>query len=325
MMKVPFRKGTVTVVIPAYNSEKTIIEALESVLSQTLLPSEIIVIDDGSVDGTGRIANGLSDLINVIRQENSGSSAARNRGIKEARGEWIAFLDADDQWKSNRLESQFKLLRECPNIMWMSGMYDIVRSRKVVGQSSLGMLCDLAETTCVVPDALELLASGASLWTGTVLVKRSALSEVGDFDVRQRTSHDTDMWIRLGVRFPRIGFVRIPIAKYAIGREASLTATAVADSDETSILMLERIIATLPHVPENRRGHLLTFANMRATQTLQCAIRAGRTKHARRLMNELRNLKLNGWPFWYSMATSIPEHVAIPATSFARRLLRRGI
>lgn len=100
----------ISVVIPVFNGERFLSDAIASALSQTLLPYEILVIDDGSTDGSTRIAESFGPPVRVIRQENRGEAAARNRGIEAAKGDWIAFLDCDDIWKREKLALQAALL-----------------------------------------------------------------------------------------------------------------------------------------------------------------------------------------------------------------------
>jgi glycosyltransferase involved in cell wall biosynthesis len=102
--------SSVSVVIPAHNAEKYLGAAIESVRAQTLAPHEIIVVDDGSTDGTARIAQSFAD-VKTIFQENSGAAAARNNGAQNARGEFLAFLDADDLWTPQKLEWQIAALQ----------------------------------------------------------------------------------------------------------------------------------------------------------------------------------------------------------------------
>jgi len=103
---------TVSVVIPCYNGSMYLRETLKSALSQTLSPLEVIVVDDGSTDDSATIAESFGSPVRVIRQKNQGESVARNRGIDEAKGEWIAFLDADDLWKPEKLEKQFEVVED---------------------------------------------------------------------------------------------------------------------------------------------------------------------------------------------------------------------
>lgn len=103
---------TVSVIIPCYNAAPFLCETLNSVLAQTYQPLEVLVVDDGSTDESAAIADSYGPPVRVIRQENQGESVARNRGIEEAQGEWIAFLDADDVWKPEKLEKQVAEIAE---------------------------------------------------------------------------------------------------------------------------------------------------------------------------------------------------------------------
>ena len=106
-----FMNPKVSVVIPTYNRAAKVRNAIESVLAQTVTDLEVIVVDDGSSDGTGKIlGETFGDRIRYYAQANQGVSVARNKGIEEARGEWIAFLDSDDLWEKEKLEWQFKAL-----------------------------------------------------------------------------------------------------------------------------------------------------------------------------------------------------------------------
>jgi len=107
----------VSTIIPAYNCERYIKETIESVLSQTYKDIELIIIDDGSTDRTGEIVRSFESKVEYIRQsKNTGPSAARNRGIEKAKGEYIAFLDGDDVWMPTKIEEQIKLLESNKDI-----------------------------------------------------------------------------------------------------------------------------------------------------------------------------------------------------------------
>ncbi len=113
----------VSVVIPTYNRAQMVSEAVRSVLEQTFGDLEVIVVDDGSTDGTREALKPHADKIRYLRQENSGVSAARNRGIAEARGSLIAFLDSDDLWLPAKLKNQVLFFQLCDIQIFLSGQY----------------------------------------------------------------------------------------------------------------------------------------------------------------------------------------------------------
>jgi glycosyltransferase involved in cell wall biosynthesis len=119
----------VSVIIPTFQSARYIVEAVESVLGQTYAPIEIIVVDDGSTDDTRERLRPYFDRLRYVYLENSGPSKARNHGVRLARGELIAFLDADDRWLSNKLETQIRCLMNEPTAA-------LVHSTSLVGETS---------------------------------------------------------------------------------------------------------------------------------------------------------------------------------------------
>jgi glycosyltransferase involved in cell wall biosynthesis len=102
----------VSVIIPAYNAAATLPETLASVLAQRAVDLDVVVVDDGSTDGTGEVAAQLGAPVRVIRQENAGVGAARNRGVDVARGRWVAFIDSDDLWEPDKLRLQVAAMNE---------------------------------------------------------------------------------------------------------------------------------------------------------------------------------------------------------------------
>ena len=125
---------SISVIIPAYNAEQHISRAIDSVLAQTHPADEIIAVDDGSTDDTGQILRSYGRQLRYIGQENGGAGAARNTGIKAARGEWIAFLDADDEWLPEKLKCQADHLRRHSTFVGRGGPGSTPsRQRRFVG------------------------------------------------------------------------------------------------------------------------------------------------------------------------------------------------
>src|SRR5690606_34946074 len=121
----PVIERSVSVIIPAWRAAGTIRRAVTSVLNQTHAVHEILVIDDGSPDDIGAPLEDLDSRVRVVRQENAGASAARNHGLELATGEWIAFLDADDEWLPQRLELQFAALQKHREVGLVTGRFEM--------------------------------------------------------------------------------------------------------------------------------------------------------------------------------------------------------
>ena len=183
----------VSVVIPAYNYARFLPDAIASVLAQPYSAMEVIVVDDGSTDETPAVLAGIADpRLRIIRQKNSGLSAARNTGIREARHPFIAFLDADDRWAENFLPIVMARFRELP------GDFAIVTG------SSQRMTADgrlVEKPRSLTPPPLTLTARDFILvnrmFPSAVVARRSTLIECGGFDTTLRSSEDRDMWIRM--------------------------------------------------------------------------------------------------------------------------------
>jgi len=219
------QSGKVSVVIPAYNCGQVISRTIESVLSQTRRADEIIVVDDGSSDDTGAIVQKFGSQVRYIQQKSQGASAARNTGIETTSGEWIAFLDGDDEWLPEKLKIQLALLERHPELVWATGNF-------------LRCLCG---TNRQAPDikpaaALQKLAGkefadsyflayarGMGGWTGTMIIKRQALYEAGLFRVEQKRANDLDMWWRIAHRWPSIGYTPEPVAIYHMGHPDTIS------------------------------------------------------------------------------------------------------
>jgi glycosyltransferase involved in cell wall biosynthesis len=176
----------ISVVIPAYNSEKCIRETLDSVLSQTLSPHEIIVVDDGSKDNTAAVVRSFGDRIRYIRQDNQGIAGARNTGIHSASGDWIAFLDHDDLWLPTKLEKQSKVITENVGLICVyttfSYLYPDGSLREVPIFPAKNLWPALRYRTPILPS--------------TAIVKRSALIAIGGFQ-KLYCVDDWNLWFRL--------------------------------------------------------------------------------------------------------------------------------
>ncbi len=170
----------ISVVVPAYNAAKFLPEAIESITSQSLAPSEIIVVDDGSKDDTLSIAQALCDQ--VVVQENQGAGAARNAGVSASSGDYLAFLDADDLWSPDKLSWQW-------NILESNSALDMV----------FGHVQQFVSTDCTLEEAAAWACPTQPMpgyLPGTVLVRRSAFDQVGPFRTDLTVGETIDWYVR---------------------------------------------------------------------------------------------------------------------------------
>ncbi|MBC8377964.1 MAG: glycosyltransferase family 2 protein [Planctomycetes bacterium] len=206
----------ISVVIPAYNAEKHIARAIESALAQTRPADEIIVVDDGSADTTAEVVRSFGDKVVLIQQENAGASVARNAGLEAATGDWIAFLDADDEWVSNKLELQIAHLKRNPDLVWsMSNYYTCFcepeHSQAIFDQGRSSSLLGGRE---YYKDYFDAYIVGVSGNMNTMLIRKDALFEAGLFRPGQPRMNDEDMWFRIAYRYPKVGYLATPLALY---------------------------------------------------------------------------------------------------------------
>lgn len=285
----PSAVPSVSVVIPAHNSAPTIARAVLSVCNQSHKVHEIIVVDDGSSDGTREVVDRLKKPATVLSQSNLGAAAARNAGIRSASGDWISFLDADDVWYSDRLEQQFRLQERYPTLQWLGGSFNIVNDRISESVTRPRSYSNIAK---VHSDAIRLISEGVGLWTGAMLIRREVFDLVGGFDTTQRTGEDLEMWIRIAKVFPEIGYVHFPIASYSIGRSDSLTATAVSLHDKSQLECLRKLLLHESDLDMSRRTYLKVVIENSAGEMVLNAIRHGDIDYARWLKQELSEMGL---------------------------------
>jgi hypothetical protein len=214
----------ISVVIPAYNAGRYLARAIDSVLAQSRPADEIIVVDDGSSDNTPDVAARYAGRICFIRQGNAGASVARNTGIEAASGEWIAFLDADDEWLPEKLHVQMEHLGRNPELVWTTGNYLCCVCTRGHSEPHLKPTAvrELLSGKEYLEDYFQALPGGLGGCTGTMLIRRTALLEAGLFRPGQLRGNDYDMWWRIAYRYPKIGYVAEPLAVYHLDVEGSI-------------------------------------------------------------------------------------------------------
>lgn len=190
----------VSVIIPSYNSAKYLSEAIDSALNQTFKDFELIVVDDGSTDNTAEILSKYGNKIRCFSQENKGVSAARNRGIRESKGEYIAFLDSDDIWLPKKLELQMQKLSNNPEYTWSYCDKISVFEDGIKEEDNNNLIKPLEGYI------FDHLLVKNFIPTPSVIIKRGCFESAGLFDENLLHLEDYDLFLRLAKDYP-ISFV----------------------------------------------------------------------------------------------------------------------
>lgn len=256
-MALSSNKPLISVILPTYNRAEWLPQAVESVLDQTFAPVELIVVDDGSTDGTAGLLAAYGRRLKVLRQANAGVSAARNRGIQAAAGRWIAFIDSDDCWLPQKLDLQVAFLNAHPDAL-------ICQTEEIWERNGLrvnpkkrhrkysGMIFEKSLPLCLISPS-------------AVMLHKSLLEEVGLFDEGLPACEDYDLWLRITWKYP-VYLVDTPLTIKRGGHADQLS--RMPELDKYRIQALAKIL---------RRGCLSAEQAAAAMAMLQekCQIYAG--------------------------------------------------
>ncbi len=278
------RMDAVSVVIPTYNRARFIARTLRSVLGQTVAPVDVTVVDDESTDDTEAVCAEFAPSVRYVRQRNAGPSAARNRGIRESRGEWIAFLDSDDVWHPRKLEVQLAALsatgarwalsgcnRIDPDDAVVSGrsgweaVFPVFSARHATPRQHFGgalerrtLQVDEEEYELFTGDAYELLFHGNFGLPSSAIVARSLIDEAGTWDeeFRAAQAEDTEFFHRLSAYAPVV-VVADPLLDYRVGHASVMSAADLSPQIRGALRSLDRAVQLRPGAGDGvRRAYL---------------------------------------------------------------------
>ena len=277
-----------SVIIPVFNGANFVAQAVESVLAQTSPAHEIIVVDDGSTDDTARVVAGMGARVRYHRQDNAGVSAARNKGVALATGEWLAFLDADDVYYADRLRWHAEWIAENPELDFLTGDYDYVRpdfsriggsmEAHLSGRTTLNR-ADLHFRATIAANEMEPFVADHFGDTHTLSVPRAAFLKVGGYPTGYRVCEDVFFLVKLCAMSRRIGAICRPMAAYVIHEGSATRRDPIkAQFDNVRTLVdMDRAARTYP-APVRRGVH--TRLEMARRNLAYALSRAGRKREA---------------------------------------------
>ena len=268
----------ISVVIPVHNRVDLIRETLQSVAAQTYRDFEVIVVDDGSTDGTPQILAEFLPDIRIIQQAHAGQggATARNAGIRVATGEFIAFLDSDDLWLPQKLERQVTEFQRAPELAWSytdMEAFDSVTGTTLYRQSGSRRLY---EGDILVPLFLQMFVPLV-----TTMVRREVFARIGEFRPSPKGT-DYDMLLRIAAEYP-VGLVPEVLTRYRVHPQSVTNAMAGTTAYQSIQAILERAAG---HNPERLTPLLPQALANAARQAAFLAARSGHVHEARRLLRE---------------------------------------
>lgn len=315
----------VSVVIPLYNKGPHIARTLNSVLSQTVQDFEVIVVDDGSTDDGAVVVRRFEDKrIRLIRQENQGVSAARNKGIDTARAEMIAFLDADDEWMATHLETLLRLRERYPEAGAYGTAYLIKMEDSKARTAPFSSEIPKEPWEGLLPSYFMAAALGdPPISASTVAVSKCVLYETGGFKTEAWWAEDTDLWGRIAFRYP-IAFSWEGMAILYFDA-ANRTCNRIGPIEENIFVITALNALQAGEVPPGLRDDLLEYVASKKIQTAGINLNAGRPDLARRNLVNCKTQYLGKLKYWTFFWTYVPPGIFITLRNLKSRVKKRVI
>jgi glycosyltransferase involved in cell wall biosynthesis len=315
------RQPLVSVIVPAHNAEGTLAEAVESALAQTYPDIEVIIVDDGSSDTTPRVAEclGKKPRVRAFRQDNAGPAAARNRGIAEARSEYVAFLDADDLWLPEKTAKQLELFRKAPDL----GLVYCLRRGRILDENRQWTDDEARNrryerATYYRGNCFRQMVEHVCISLSSAMVPRAVLDAVGTFDTELVTAEDRHLYARIAHDYP-IDYVDEPLV---VMRRHGSNLSRRPDVAPQTLDFLRRIAARFPECSLSERGWMRDAYARTARQTGEDALLTGRSAQARRELWEACKYRPLSGSNWCYFAVSLMPKLLLDAARRLKRYLR---
>lgn len=295
-----------SVVIPLYNKETHIERALRSVLAQTIRSYEIIVVDDGSADRGAEVVKNFNDSrIKLIRQENKGVSAARNRGIKEAKGDLVAFLDADDAWKQEFLETILKLRKKHPEAGLYATSYNILSPSGKLQKPNLRLVPSAPWEGLFLNYFMAATLGESPFCASSASVPKHIFSQLNGFPVGYNMGEDLDMWCRIALKYPIVFSTNIGATYYqnAVNRSCK----KYLNIKEIPVINTLRDAVRKHEVPVEMLRDVKEYIANRQIELAKSNLFSGNLKCARNILAECETSRYIIRKLWWMFWTKMPK------------------
>ena len=294
-----------SVVIPLYNKEHYIVNTINSVLSQTYQDYELIVVDDGSKDNSYEVAKTIqSERMILFHQENQGVAVARNTGVENAKGEYVAFLDADDCWYPNYLEEISKLIDNFSE----SDIF-VTAYRIVMGNEKYHFSAHLSDEPTLLPSYwITFKNAYDTVWTSATAIRRSAIEKAGLFTPGEKIGQDLDLWARVARNNPLVAYSPEVCVDYNRDAEQNARTRVKIAHPKAFLGVLTEEMANSRWTDEEKKWMENKY-NKKMTVYVFTSIIAGERKQARTVLKRWKQEHNNKYIFPLYCASFLPNGI----------------
>lgn len=307
----------ISVIIPLYNKADYIARAIEVVIKQSYPASEIIVINDGSTDDSYEVVATLAKdnaSIRLYTQKNQGASYSRNRGVELAKSSFVAFLDADDEWKPDYLFHIQRLINNFPDCGAYATSYDVLEED---GTKSLPSAKGIPPTPWIgiIPNLFRMMQIGSPFNTSSIVITKTVFQDLNGFPVGVNRGEDKILWIHLGMKYP---IAYSPSRQVVYHKEANNRASNVFDYEFEAIRLLDSMIRN-QEIPLGLFKDVIDYNAYLKIELASAMIIEGRVEPVKVLLTSIReNLRYRKKWLWWYFWSKIPH----PLTRLVYRYLK---
>lgn len=297
----------ISVVIPLYNKREFLLRAVNSVIAQTFTDFELLVVNDGSTDGSEHELKSITDpRLRLLNQRNSGVSIARNTGIENAKADIIAFLDADDYYDPEFLSSIKYLAEKFPDAgAYATGFYRLYPGGKTE-LPDFGKVHNETNWSGVIRDYFASATVYPPFFSSSVAVKKSTFKVAGNFEPGVKMGEDIDMWMRIALLFP-VAYCKRPLSYYS--QESETSATKIVKRELYDFSQTRKLLETSGEELHRKFPSLKEYLNMINLETAAGLIMNGKRDDAKKILSKIETKRFVKEKKWWSLMSMFPHFI----------------